>query len=102
MNIPAILYTPDMYYPGSTDLSTLATTPRSFEVHCTYRIPIGPVTVRPRISEELKHGWIQYVAFLVLTVFIAYIIRWAFFTLRIIETAIIVDAPRSTTKLHVA
>ncbi len=84
------------------DLSTLATQPRTFEVSVRARIPLGPVLVRPRVSEELKWGWVQYLSFLAITVTIAYIIRWALFSLRIVETAVLVDAPRAAGKQHLA
>ncbi len=100
--MPAPVLVPDTFYPGSADLSTLATKPRAFEVSVRARIPLTPVLVRPRVTEELKWGWVQYVAFLTLTAAVGYIIRWALFSLRIVETAVLVDAPRTATKLHVA
>ncbi len=89
--------------PGTADLvSTLSTKPRSFDFVLRARVPPGPVLVRPRVSEELKWGWVQYLSFLVLSGTAAYVIRWALFSLRIVETAVIVDAPRAAMKLHVA
>jgi glycerol-3-phosphate acyltransferase PlsY len=51
--------------PGS--VQELALQPRGFVAAMTVRIPPTPVLVRPSVSEELKHGYMQYVAFLVLT-----------------------------------
>lgn len=41
---------------------------KSFDIRVTARIPPTAVRVRPGVTEELKHGWIQYVSFLVITV----------------------------------
>lgn len=101
-DVPAPLWQPDLHSPGSLDTSTLATQPRSFTVNIKARIPPGPVLLRPRVTEELKWGWVQYLSFLVLTGAAAWVIRWALFSLRIVETTVLVDAPRTAAKLHVS
>ncbi len=100
--MPAPVLAVDTHLPGSPDLSAVATQPRAFEVVVRFRVPPGPVLVRPRISEELKWGWVQYLSFLALSGTVAWIMRWALFSLRIVEVPVLVDAPRSATKLHAA
>jgi hypothetical protein len=55
-------------HPCSLWLEQASLIPRAFDIRATIRFPPVPVRVRPSIGEELKHGWIQYVAFLVITV----------------------------------
>lgn len=71
---------------------------KSFDIRVTARIPPTAVRVRPGVTEELKHGWIQYVSFLVITVVAAWVLRKLVFGLHIVETAIFADTPRA--KLH--
>jgi hypothetical protein len=42
--------------------------PRTFQYNMVVRVPPTTIRIRPGITEELKHGWIQYVSFLVITV----------------------------------
>lgn len=76
--------------------------PRTVRVDVTFRLPRAPVVVKATISEELKWGWIQYLSFLVITAYLAYLLRTALFGWRLVETAVLVDAPRAASKLHVA
>lgn len=76
--------------------------PRTVRVDVSFRVPRAPMVVRATISEELKWGWIQYLSFLVITAYLAYLLRTALFGWRLVETAVLVDAPRAAAKLHVA
>ncbi len=100
--MPAPILTVDDFLPGSADLSALSTSPRAFDFAARFRVPLSPVLVRPRVTEELKWGWVQYLSFLALSGAVAYIIKWALFGLRVVETAVVVDTPRTAGKLHVA
>ena len=115
LDVPAPLWTPDASSaaaaaPGGAaaaaaapDLTaTLGSRPRDFTVALRARVPTGPVWLRPKISEELRWGWLQYLAFLVLSAAVAWCFRWALFGLGIFETAVVVDAPRTASKLHLS
>lgn len=57
--------------PAQADASQYATTavaPRMFDLRITARVPSQAIRIRPGVSEELKHGWIQYVAFLFVSI----------------------------------
>ena len=63
-------------------------------------MPVGPVVVAPSIPEELKHGWTQYATLLAVTITLAWYIRRVIFGYGIVETTVLVDAPRQLVKLH--
>jgi hypothetical protein len=114
LDVPAPLWTPDASAAAAggaaaaaggaaADLSTvLGTQPRSFTVALRARVPAGAVWLRPKISEELRWGWMQYLSFLVLSSAVAWCFRWALFGLGIFETSVVVDAPRAASKLHLS
>jgi len=54
--------------PPSWWCPQISVIPRTFDIRATVRFPSTPIRVRPSIGEELKHGWIQYVAFLAVSV----------------------------------
>ena len=60
------------FYPQPKSLAILSppqlASSRVFTVTAVIRMPPTAIRVRPGVAEELKHGWIQYVSFLVLTV----------------------------------
>ena len=66
----------------------------------TARVPLGPVLVKPTIAEELKHGWVQYLALLVVSGAAAWVLRTVLFGWLVVETVVLADAPRSLAKLH--
>lgn len=86
--------------PITPDVNTLRTTQRSFQLTFTARVPVGQVVVAPSIPEELKHGWTQYATLLAVTITVAWYIRRVIFGYGIVETTVLVDAPRSLVKLH--
>ena len=108
LDVAAPLWTPDAFAAasagsGAADLTaTLATQPREFTVALTARVPTGAVWLRPKVSEELRWGWMQYLSFLVLSHAVAWCMRWALFGLGIFETSVVVDAPRAASKLHLS
>jgi len=87
---------------GADVFPAAAAVPRAARLDVTARLAPAPVTVRASVSEELKWGWMQYVSFLVLTGLAARVLRAALFGGRLIDTAVVVDAPRAATKMHVA
>lgn len=90
-----VWYPESSYVPDSgTDLSALATSPRAFKLEVLARVPPVPLLVRPGVSQELKHGWIQYMSFLPLTVLLAWLVRYALFRWRVVDT-LTVDQPRT-------
>jgi hypothetical protein len=97
--VPAV-WVPDTATPGGALGSKLATQPRAFTLKLTARVPLGPVLVRPTIAEELKHGWVQYLALLVVSGFVAWVLRTVLFGWLVVETVVLADAPRSLAKLH--
>ena len=108
-DVPAPQGLPDSYVPPTPSASgvpppqaALAAYPRSFTVALRARVPAGPVWLRPAVSEELRWGWMQYLSFLVLSAAVAWACRWALFSLHLVETTVVVDAPRSATKLHLS
>ncbi len=99
----APVWVPDAAVPAAFDAAaTLGTVPRSFTLELVARMPLAPVLLRPSIANELKHGWIQYVAILSITLVAAALVRRALFGLVIVETTVLADAPRSLAKYHVA
>ena len=61
------------------------------------RVPALPVRVRPAVSEELKHGWIQYLAFFTLSLALGWIVKTVVFGYRILETSVYIDRVKSHT-----
>ena len=107
LDVPAPMWTADAASAAAAappgDLTaTLGSQPRDFTGARRARVPTGPVWLRPKISEELRWGWLQYLAFLVLSSAVAWCFRWALFGLGIFETAVVVDAPRAASKLHLS
>ena len=108
LDVPAPLWTPDASAAAggagaAADLTaTLGSRPRDFTVALRARVPAGAVWLRPKISEELRWGWMQYLSFLVLSSAVAWCFRWALFGLGIFETSVVVDAPRAASKLHLS
>lgn len=100
-SVPAV-WVPDGARPGAFAGELLATQQRAFTLALTARVPLGPVLVRPTVAEELKHGWVQYVALLSITAAAAWLIRSVLFGRLVVETVVLADAPRSLTKLHAA
>jgi len=96
------IWVPDPSIPKSvsTDLTNLRTSQRAFQLAFTARVPVSTVVVAPSIPEELKYGWIQYVALLAVTGTLAWYLRRIVFGFGIVETIIQADAPRSLVKLH--
>lgn len=108
LNVPYPLWEPEFAYspslasaPGSLVPPNrgLSGTGRTFTTTMKVRIAPTAVLIRPPVSQELKYGWIQYLSFLVLTVFVGWLLRKVLFAYHVLETSIFVDAPRS--KLHV-
>ncbi len=93
-----VWYAEDAYVPSTSPTasltSALALQPRSFQVEMVARIPPAPILVRPGVSQEIKHGWIQYMSFLPITLVLAWIFRYVIFRWRVIDT-LVVDTPRS-------
>jgi hypothetical protein len=75
---------------------------RAARLAITARMSPSPLLVRASIPEELKWGWMQYVSFLPITLVLAHILKTALFGWRLVDTAVMVDAPRAASKLHVA
>ena len=98
----AQVWVPDATIPGphADAASALATQPRSFQLQLTARVPLGPVLATPSIAEELKHGWVQYVALLTVSAAVAWVLRRVLFGMAVVETTVLADAPRSLVKLH--
>ena len=98
----AAVWVPDATIPGplADAVAALATQPRSFQLQLTARVPLGPVLVAPTIPEELKFGWVQYVALLTVSAAVAWVLRRVLFGMAVVETTVLADAPRSLVKLH--
>jgi hypothetical protein len=58
-------------------------------------------SVRPFISEELKHAWIQYLSFLLIALFLADWLKWFVFTRGLVSSYVSLDTT-ATRKLHAA
>ena len=103
VNAPTMLWTYENYVSaasGSEAVSKVGTRRREFSVALKLRVPPSRIWLRPRISEELRWGYMQYVSFLVVTVIVSWYTRWLLFSLHIIDASLVVDAPRTATKLH--
>lgn len=75
---------------------------RDFVLKLECEVPVSGIRVHPSISEELKHGWIQYASFLAITMPAAWILLWLVFGLGIVDTTVVVDSLRGGSKVHVA
>ena len=96
------VWLPDPWVPSAVDVSALATQPRSFELLLTARVPRSAVLIKPSVAQELKWGWVQYVALLAVTATVAWVLQRVLFGLRIVETTVLVDVPTGGTKLHLS
>ena len=103
VNAPTLLWTYENYVSGASEseaVSVAGTQKRDFTLSLRLRVPPSRIWLRPRISEELRWGYMQYVSFLVVTVIVSWFTRWVLFSLHIIDASLVVDAPRTATKLH--
>lgn len=103
-DVPYPMWTPDLAHnpatPPCAAVDCQPLQPRNFAVSMKVRIAPTGVVVRPTVSEELKHGYIQYVAFLVLTALLAWLLRKIIFGYHILETSVFVDAPRAKIRVE--
>ena len=54
----------------------------------------------PYVSEELKHGWIQYLSFLLIVLYLVDWIKWYVFTRGLVSSYVTVDSAPAPKKLH--
>jgi hypothetical protein len=58
--------------------------------------------VRPYVSEELKHGWIQYLSFLLIVLYLVDWLKWYVFSRGLVSSLVTVDGTNvGSKKLHV-
>lgn len=107
LDVPTPVWSPEIAYtPVSPATVTTADgayhlmNHRSFDMNVVVRLPPTEIRIRPGAAEELKHGWIQYVSFLVVTIPLAWILRSLIFGYRLLETSVLVDAPRVKSHLE--
>lgn len=78
---------------------SLVAAPRLLQVTVNVRVDDVAVRVRPFISEELKHAWIQYLSFLLIALFLVDWLKWFVFSRGLVASFVSLDTsgPR---KLH--
>ena len=104
-NITTVLASPSTFWstdaaPAST-ATTSAAVRRAFTADVTVRVNEVALLVRPFVTEELKQGWIQYLAFLVVVYFLVDRLKGFVFGAGLVSARVSCDAtPRR--KLHAA
>ncbi len=67
----------------------------------TPRWTVDAHRVRPFISEELKHGWIQYLSFFVISLYLVDWLKWYVYSRGLVPSFVTTDG-KPTKMLHVS